>query len=86
MRTLRELKDEAKDATERLEKIGVVMVAVMRKLKGLEAAEALCGVKEMNLQKGLKESKGNNPSELMAEDQNPKEPVTNEGKEIIENE
>ena len=43
-------------------------------------------MKEMNLQKGLKESKGNNPSELMAEDQNPKEPVTNEGKEIIENE
>ena len=54
------------------------MVTIMRKLKRLEAAETLRAVKEMNLRKGLEESKGDNDlSDLMAEDQNPKEPETN---------
>ena len=54
------------------------MVAIMRKLKGLEAAETLRAVKEINLQRGLEESKGDDDlSDLLAEDQNPKEPETN---------
>ena len=57
MSTLREIKDEAEDANASLEKMGVVLVAIMRKLKGLEAPEALRAVKEMNLWKGLEESK-----------------------------
>ena len=54
------------------------MVAIMRKLKGLEAAKALRAVKEINLRKGLEESKVDDLSDLLAEDPNPKEPETNE--------
>ena len=77
MSTLREIKDEAEDANASLEKMGVVLVAIMRKLKGLEAAKALRAVKEINLRKGLEESKVDNLSDLLAEDPNPKEPETN---------
>ena len=48
MSTLREIKDEAEDANAILEKMGVLLVAIMRKLKRLEAAEALRAVKEMD--------------------------------------
>ena len=78
MSTLREIKDEAEDANASLEKMGVVLVAIVRKLKGLEAAEALRTVKEMNFWKGLEESKVDDLSDLLAEDPNPKEPETNE--------
>ena len=50
------------------------MVAIMRKLKGLEEAEALRAVKEMNFWNGLKESKGNDLSNLLAEDPNLRNP------------
>ena len=54
------------------------MVAIMRKLKGLEAPEALRAGKKMNLQKELEEYKVDDDlSDLLAEDQNPKEPETN---------
>ena len=83
MRTLRELKDETEDANGRMEKMAVILTAVLRKVKGLEAAEALRGVKEMNFWKDSTESKRNEPSKLMTGDQHLKELQTNEDKEII---
>ena len=85
MHTLRELQSEAEDANGRMEKMAVILTAVLKKVKGLEEAETLRAEKEMNFRKGLKESKGNEPSKLMAENQHLKELKTNEDKEITEN-
>ena len=58
--------------------MGVLLVAIMRKLKRLEAAGAFRAVKELDPQKGLEEYKVDDDlSDLLAEDQNPKEPETN---------
>ena len=81
MHTLRQLKSEAEDANGRMEKMAVILTAVLKKVKGLEEAETLRAEKEMNFRKGLKESKGNEPSKLMAENQHLKELKTNEDKE-----
>ena len=41
MYTLRELKSEADNAKVRTERMAVILTSVLKKLKGLEAAEAL---------------------------------------------
>ena len=56
MDILRELKFEANETRVRTERMAVIMTAVMRKLKGLEDAEALC-LKESNLQKESQRAK-----------------------------
>ena len=85
MYTLRELKSEADAAKVRTERMAVILTSVLKKLKGLEAAEALRAEKEMNFRKGFQESKGNEASELIAENQSLKEHKTNEAKEVAEN-
>ena len=85
MYTLRELKSEADDAKVSTERMAVILTSVLKKLKGLEAAEALRAEKEMNFRKGFKESKGNEASELIAENQSLKEHKTNEAKEVALN-
>ena len=49
MEILRELKEEADATRVRTERMGVVLTAILRKVKGLEEAEAL-RAKEANLQ------------------------------------
>ena len=56
MDILRELKFEADETRVRTERMAVIMTAVMRKLKGLEDAEAL-RLKELNLQKESQRAK-----------------------------
>ena len=56
MDILRELKFEADETRVRTERMAVIMTAVMRKLKGLEDAEAL-RLKESNLQKESQRAK-----------------------------
>ena len=62
MDILRELKYEADDAKMRTERMAVLMTAVLRKVKGLEDAEAL-RTKDLNLQK---ESKGDKITDVQS--------------------
>ena len=62
MDILRELKYEADDAKMRTERMAVLMTAVLRKVKGLEDAEAL-RTKDLNLQK---ESKGDEITDVQS--------------------
>ena len=63
MDTLRELdcsqREDANDSRIRLEKIDMMLTAILKKLKNLEEAEALCAEKEGNLLKGFKDYKAN---------------------------
>ena len=65
---------EADTTNNRMEMMAVILTAVLKKVKGLEEAETLWAEKEMNFRKRLKESKGKDLSDLLAEDPNPKEP------------
>ena len=62
MDILRELKYEAEDVKMRTERMAVLMTAVLRKVKGLEDAEAL-RTKDLNLQK---ESKGDKITDVQS--------------------
>ena len=72
MHTLRELecsqKLEANDSRVCMEKMEVMLTAVLKKLKNLEEAETLSAEKEGNLLKGLKDYKANqNAAKIAAE-------------------